>query len=320
MNDFVKLVEIWRGDYLECVHNGAAVVVDDTGAVVESWGNPDQIILPRSSLKPVQAFPLVASGAAEKYRLTSKQLAMSCASHNGAGIHTDIARDWLKSLDLGDDDLRCGPQWPSDRSAANELVKSDESPCQIHNNCSGKHCGFLTLSKHVGGGAEYVDPNHPVQIAAKQATEDLCGEDVLGHAVDGCSAPNFAVSLAGLARGLVKLHDHVLIDAMMQHPGLVAGEGRACTNIMRALPGKAAVKTGAEGVFVAVLPEQKLGIALKIQDGATRASECALSALLVRLGIADANDPAIKAYLNPTQLNRAKLETGEIRAATTLLS
>jgi len=311
--------EAWRGDYLECQHRGIAVIVNETGEIIEAWGNPDQIILPRSSLKPLQALPLVTSGAAKKFDLKSQHLALACASHNGEALHTTLVQEWLSALELDDDALRCGPQWPSFRASANALVKTDTSPCQYHNNCSGKHSGFLTLSKYLCAGSEYVDPTHPVQVAAKSAIEDICEEDIGGHAIDGCSAPNFALSLKGLALGMAKMVGHPLIEAMMQHPDLVAGTGRACTEFMQALSGKVMVKTGAEGVFAAVLPEQKLGIALKIEDGATRASECAMAALLVRLGVADRNDPIIAKRLATVQKNRAGLVTGALKAGSSLL-
>ena len=314
------LVEIWRGDYLECQHRGHAVVVNERGEVLDAWGNPDEIILPRSSLKPLQALPLIQSGAAKAFGLTSSQLALACASHQGAGIHTRPVQDWLKALGQTDADLRCGPQWPADRPSANGLVKTDDTPCQYHNNCSGKHCGFLTLSAHLGAGPEYVNPEHPVQVQAKAAIEEICEERIDGFAIDGCSAPNFALSLKGLAHGMAKIANHELTDAMMTHPELVAGTGRACTELMQSAPGEFAVKTGAEGVFIAILPKQKIGVALKIEDGATRASEAAMAALLVRLGAADADHAMVQKRLNPRQLNRAKLDTGEIKVAENLLS
>ena len=319
MSNTEVFAEVWRGDYLECQHRGTAVIVNETGDIVEAWGDPNQVILPRSSLKPMQALPLVTSGAAEKFGLTPKQLALACASHNGEEQHTAPVQEWLSTLDLNDDALRCGPQWPEHQPSFDQLVKTDRSPCQYHNNCSGKHSGFLTLAKHLGAGPEYVDADHPVQIAAKTAIEDICEEDIGGYAIDGCSAPNFAISLIGLARGMAKMADHPLTQAMMQYPEMVAGTGRACTEIMQTLHGKAAVKTGAEGVFIAILPEKKLGVALKIEDGATRASECAMAALLVRLGVADAADPMIQKRLSPVQKNRAGLATGSIRPAKRLL-
>lgn len=326
-----QLVEVWRGDILESQHAGHAVICNAKGEIVEAWGDPDQVILPRSSAKMVQSLPLIESGAADAAGLTTEQLALSCASHQGAAIHTDRVTRWLAEMGLGNDDLLCGPQMPDDRDAKVGLIKTDTSPCRIHNNCSGKHAGFLTLTRHLGAGADYVDLDHPVQTAIKAAFEDITGEDSPGYGIDGCSAPNFASTLAGMGRAMGALagakagagtrQDAAvrLREAMMLHPELVAGETRACTELMRAAKGKAVLKTGAEAFFVAILPDRELGVALKITDGATRASECAIAAILVKLGVLDARDPMVKKRMNPDVKNFAGLTTGEIRPSAALL-
>ncbi|WP_371169396.1 asparaginase [Aliiroseovarius sp. 2305UL8-7] len=327
-----SLVEVWRGEFLESEHLGHAVICNAKGDVVEAWGDPDKVILPRSSAKMLQALPLVESGAADQAGLSTEQLALACASHQGAAIHTDRVTRWLSDLGLGNDDLLCGPQWPDDKPAKVGLIKTDDSPCRIHNNCSGKHAGFLTLNKHLGGGVEYTNPDHPVQKAARAAIEDMAGEDSSGFGIDGCSAPNFAVSLAGMGRAMAgfaaargdgdaRARAAVrLREAMMLHPELVAGETRACTDLMRAGAGKVAIKGGAEGFYVAILPEQELGVALKMSDGVTRGSECVIAALLVKLGVLDPADPLVKQRLNPDVLNFAGLNTGEIRPSSALLA
>jgi L-asparaginase II len=269
----------------------------------------------------VQALPLVRSGVP----LSTEQKALACASHQGAAIHTDRVSRWLADLGLGDDDLRCGPQEPSDIPARDGLIRAGEVPCQWHNNCSGKHAGFLTLNRHLGGSADYIEPDHPVQKAVRAAFEDACGEDSPGYGIDGCSAPNFAVSLTGLARAAQRFAaagadsaEGQLRDAMMAHPELVAGEGRACTALMRALAGKAAVKTGAEGVFVGILPGTGHGVALKIADGATRAAEAVMTALLVRLGAMQADDPVARAYTDAPLINRRGIAAAHVRAVAAL--
>ena len=324
MHGAVPLVEVWRGDMVESLHMGHAVVCDARGDIVEAWGDPRQAIYPRSACKMIQALPLVESGAAAG--LGDERLALACASHNGAAIHTDRVARWLADLSLGEDDLRCGPQLPEDPEARERLLCGHVGPGQVHNNCSGKHAGFLTLGRHLGAGPEYVEPDHPVQRMARATFEEVTGEESPRFAIDGCSAPNHATSVHGLARAMARFAaaegDGVretamrrLRDAMMRHPDLVAGEGRACTAMMRALSGRAAVKTGAEGVFVAILPGLRLGVALKIADGATRASECAITALLVRLGVLHRDDPVAKLYLDAPQRNRRGIVTGIIRSA-----
>ena len=321
----IPMVEIWRGPLLESLHLGHAVVCDAGGQILHSWGDPDAVIYPRSSAKMIQALPLMTSGAAAKYGLTSEQLALACASHNGAHIHTDRVNAWLGQLGMDDSDFRCGTQEPADIPARNELIKTDQSPCQVHNNCSGKHAGFLTLNQHLGAGADYVDIDHPVQQACRAAFEEVTGMDSPGYGIDGCSAPNFATSVHGLARAMSwyasahRRSDRAsegaaqLVAAMAKHPDLVAGETRACTNLMRAMDGRMAIKTGAEAVFVAILPEQQLGVALKIVDGATRASECAIASILVSLGVLDAEHPQTRKYMNAPLLNRRNIDCGVIR-------
>ncbi|MBM1632830.1 asparaginase [Sulfitobacter mediterraneus] len=326
MTNPAPFAEIWRGPFLESVHSGHAVICDSTGQIVDAWGNPEAVILPRSSSKMIQALPLITSGAADKAGLTTEQLALSCASHQGAAIHTDRVAVWLETLGLSDDDFRCGPQEPNDTPAREALIRAHEKPCQIHNNCSGKHSGFLTLNQHLGGNAEYVDPDHPIQRACLEAFETVTQETSPGFGIDGCSAPNYACTLHGMARAMAHFANAAegsaearLHQAMRLHPELVAGEGRACTELMRAMDGKVALKTGAEGFFIAILPEQKLGIALKAACGTTRAAECAIAALLVRLGVLDASHPATLKRLNAPIKNWRGIETGVLKPAAGLI-
>lgn len=329
MTDAVPLVEVWRGDFLESIHAGHALICDASGAIVAQWGDPGLVMLPRSAVKMIQALPLITSGAADAAGLSTEQLALACASHQGASIHTERVTRWLTDLGLTDDDLRCGPQVPDDDAARNALIRAGETPCQVHNNCSGKHAGFLTLTRHLGAGPDYIDPDHPVQRAALDAFETVTGEASPGHAIDGCSAPNFAGTLHGIARAMAwfaSARDRSdtmsraaarLVEAMHGHPDLVAGEGRACTQLMRAMNGTV-IKTGAEGVFTGILPEQGLGITLKITDGATRASNTAIAALLARCGVLDPGSEAARAYLETPVLNRRDIVAGHVRPAKAL--
>lgn len=331
MTQAAPLAEIWRGEFLESVHLGHAVICDASGQIAHAWGNPDEVVLPRSSSKMLQALPLITSGAADAAGLTTEQLALACASHQGAAIHTGRVTRWLDDLGLGEKDLRCGPQMPDDEPAKTALIKTDSSPCQIHNNCSGKHAGFLTLTKHLGAGPEYIDPSHAVQKACLDAVEEVTQMTSPGYAIDGCSAPNHAVTMHAMARAMAffaSAHtrsDSVssaavrLRDAMALHPELVAGETRACTELMRAMGGKVAIKTGAEAYFVGIVPEKQMGIALKVADGSTRGAECAIAALLVRLGVLDAEHPATLKRMNAPITNWRGVLTGYIRPAAELI-
>ncbi|MFT3972223.1 MAG: asparaginase [Amaricoccus sp.] len=319
------LAEVLRGDRVESRHRGHALVCDARGEVVAAWGNPDEPVFPRSSCKMLQALPLVESGAAAG--LSTERLALACASHSGAGMHVTRVADWLGALGLGERDLRCGSQVPDDAAERHRLRDAGESPCQLHNNCSGKHAGFLMLNRHLGGGPEYVEFDHPVQLAARNAFEEMCGAPIRGWGVDGCSAPAFETTLRGLGTAMARMADprglgaargeaaRRLVAAMAEHPLLVAGEGRACSELMAAMPGGVAVKTGAEAVYVAILPGRGLGVALKVEDGGTRGSECAIAALLVRLGALDAGHPAARARLAAPILSRRGAGIGMIRPA-----
>ncbi len=320
------MTEIWRGGVLESRHLGHAVICDSHG-IVDAWGDPAAVIFPRSSCKMIQALPLIETGAADAAGLSDAHLAFACASHQGEGRHVGLARSWLSGLGLAETDLRCGAHEPYDRTERNRLITSGETPCQLHNNCSGKHCGFLTVTRHLKAGPEYVDLDHPLQMAIKTAFEEVTDEVSTGHGIDGCSAPNFTTSVTGLARAMAKFANatgsgdvrdramHRLARAMAAHPELVAGEGRASTELMRAIGGKVALKSGAEAVFVAILPDQGLGIALKIIDGAGRGAEAAIAALLVRAGVLQADHPSARKRLNAVQTNWRGKETGVIHAA-----
>ncbi|SEQ16835.1 asparaginase [Thalassovita taeanensis] len=327
----VPMAEIWRGAFLESVHHGHAVICDESGQIVQAWGDPHAVVLPRSSSKMLQALPLVESGAADAFGLGQEQLALACASHQGAAIHTDRVRAWLDHIGKSDDDFRCGAQEPSDKDAREALIRGFEQPCQYHNNCSGKHSGFLTLTRHLGAGPEYVDPSHPVQAACLEAFEDVTGATSPGFGIDGCSAPNHATTLHGMARAMAFFAAAEegqgarasaaarLRNAMVAYPELVAGEGRACTELMRAMNGRVALKTGAEAFFIAIIPERKLGVALKITDGTTRGAECAIAAILVKLGLLEADHPATLKRMNTPIRNWNGIETGALRPASALL-
>ena len=319
MRGAVPMVEIRRGDLLESLHCGHAAIVGPDGEVIAAWGDPQTVIYPRSSAKMLQALPLVESGAADD--LSSERLALACASHQGERGHVDRVGEWLGDIGLDEDDLLCGPEASRDEALRHRMIRKGETAGRIFNNCSGKHTGFLRLAQQLGGGADYVALDHPVQKAVKSAFEEVTGEPSPGYGIDGCSAPNFATTVAGLARAMQKFAVagqtdtrgramSRLRDAMRAHPWLVAGTDRACTRLMQDSEGRAIVKTGAEGVFVAILPETGRGIALKIADGATRASEIAMTALLVGEGVLDPRSHAAIHFLRKPIENRDGLVVG----------
>jgi L-asparaginase II len=320
-----RLVEVWRGDFCESVHRGHVAVWHADAGLIWGLGDVDRVFLPRSSSKMIQALPLIETGAADAHGLTPAQLALACASHSGMTAHTDMVAAWLTDLGLTEDALRCGAHYPYHEPTRDQMVCAHDTPCQRHNNCSGKHSGFLTVTKHLRAGPEYIDPDHPVQRMVKSAWEELTDEACPGYGIDGCSAPNFASTVKGFARALAQFAAATegadarqtamvrLREAMMAHPLMVAGEGRSCTRLMEVMGHRAAIKTGAEAVFGTIVPEHRIGIAVKIADGATRASEAVITQLLVALGLLDAGHPLAREYTYGPIVNRRGIDTGHYR-------
>ncbi|QMU58745.1 MAG: asparaginase [Boseongicola sp.] len=330
MSDPVLLAETTRGPFVESRHFGHAVISRADGSIVESWGNPTELVFARSAAKILQALPLVESGAGTS--LSTERLALACASHSAERRHVEMISDWLGDLGLDEHALCCGPQASRDEALAEEMIKTGEPVTRAFNWCSGKHSGFLTLSKHLGAELDYVNIDHPVQLAVREAFEDMTGMDSPGFGFDGCSAPNFATNLSAMARAMAVIaaaEDRAdvrgkaaseLCRAMIAHPEMVGGEGRVDTELMRVAREPVAIKSGAEGFYVAIIPGQKLGIALKVSDGASRGSEVAIAALLVRLGVLDINHPVVSGILAQTLTNWAGLAVGSVRPAEGLLA
>ena len=300
------LVETTRGPLIENRHRAAAVICTASGDIVEAWGDGTAHILPRSSIKMIQALPLIESGAAEAARLKPEHLALACASHQGAAIHTDAVAAWLEALSLSPAHLLCGPQPPRDAA----VKATDRTPTRLLNNCSGKQTGFLTLARHIGAAVDgYLDPDAPVQSAVADAFADMTGtEPPLAYGIDGCSAPNFAASLSGIAHAMAQFAQpdglgrargaaaQDLVAAMAAHPIMVSGEGRACLALTTATKSAAVVKTGADGVFTGIYPKGGVGFCLKVDDGNTAAAESLCAALLVRIGALEASHPIAQRY------------------------
>ncbi len=285
------IVDVLRGDRVESRHEVDAVVVDRDGAVVGSWGDVDRPVMPRSSAKPLQAVPLVATGAADAFDVDDAELALACASHNGERAHVERVEAWLNRLSLGAGDLECGPQYPGFEPAMVELVESGRSAGPEHNNCSGKHTGFLSVCRQLDlPTAGYIRPDHPLQSDhITPVMEELCGFSAGDQtpAIDGCGIPVWEIPLADLARGWSHLTNvgagRRLLGAMMAEPWFVAGTERSSTRFMTGPLKPVAAKAGAEGVYCAVLTDDATAVALKVRDGAGRAAEVALEHILVDL-------------------------------------
>ncbi|WP_157268901.1 asparaginase [Azohydromonas aeria] len=334
------LVETWRGGVAESRHRGACAVLDADGAVRWSVGDIDTPVFPRSAVKLLQALPLVASGAADAFHLDDAALALACASHGGEEAHVRTAQAMLARAGLDASALECGAHWPYFEPAARALAAAGHEPCALHNNCSGKHSGFLCLGAHLAGGrdargfvAGYVRRGHPLMREIEHALQTATGFDLARApcGIDGCSIPAHAVPLRHLALAFARAGTGVglpgdlaaaarrLRAAIAAQPFLVAGSERTDTLLMQALGARLCCKVGAEGMYCAALPELGLGLALKIDDGAARAAEVALAALaqaLLRLDQAEA--AALEAW-NPRRIaNWRGLEVGALRATDTL--
>ena len=326
------MVEVTRGGMVESRHRAAIAVVDAAGKVVRARGDIERPVYGRSAIKPLQALPLVETGAADRFGVSVAELALACASHSCESRHIDAVTAWLARIGLAASDLECGSHLPSEERALKAVIRNGVALTGIYNNCSGKHTGFLTTARHLGEPTRgYIRYEHPVQQRILGVLEQMCGLD-LGRAprgVDGCGIPVIGIPLGNIALGMARLADpddlpearaaaaKRIVAAMAAEPFMVAGTGRFCTVVMQALGGRAVLKTGAEGVYCAALPELGLGVALKVDDGAGRAAEVAMGAVLVELGIIDdALRARLADTLAPAVLNRAGLETGRIRMAT----
>jgi L-asparaginase II len=281
------VAEVWRGDFLESVHHGTVVAVDGDGRQLFGIGQPDDLAFPRSSNKPFQALAMVRGGL----DLDGELLALACASHSGEPFHVEGVRRILAAAGLTEDDLQCTADLPLGEQARTDVLAAGGRQAPIYMNCSGKHAAMLaTCVRNGWSTADYLDPHHPLQLAARAALEDLSGERVGAVGVDGCGAPLFAISLTGLARAFGRLaaapagtSERRVADAMSRHPEWVGGTGRDVTELMRGLPG-AVAKDGAEGVYAIGLPDGS-GIAIKIADGSNRARPVVLVAALRQLGV-----------------------------------
>jgi L-asparaginase II len=305
-DDPTRLVQVLRGGHVESFHRGALAVVDAEGALRMALGDVQRPVFPRSAVKLLQALPLVASGAADALGLADAELALACASHGGQPEHVATATSMLAKAGLDAAALECGAHWPGEDEAHHALARAGGTPGALHNNCSGKHAGFVCLgcllARQHGADARdfvrgYIGRDHPVMREVTRALALATGCNLAQAPVgtDGCSIPTYGIPLAALARGFARAAtglglpaDHAaaarrLRGAIARAPMMVAGSGRFDTRVMERLGTRVCCKVGAEGVYCAALPEAGLGIAIKIDDGQARAAEVVMAAVIEAL-------------------------------------
>lgn len=330
-NHNAAVVEVTRGNAVESTHLVDVYIADHTGNSVATYGDADLHIYPRSSNKSLQALPLVESGAADAFGFEDKHLALACSSHNGQPMHTQAAAEMLDRAGLDKTCLECGAQLPKDPKDQAQLVRDGIEVQPIHNNCSGKHSGFLAFAKHMGFETRgYIGFSHSVQKEIAGTLEAVTGakHGADNYGIDGCSIPTYMTPLKNLAIAYAKfgvgddasqLRSKTMVrlrDACLKHPEMVAGDNRVCTQLMQTLGNRAFVKVGAEGVYTMSLPELGLGVAMKARDGNFRAVEVTVSQLacdLLKLDEADMQ--AMKPLTNPVFKNWNGIEVGSAQLA-----
>lgn len=332
------LVEVFRGEAVESCHRGSFAVIDAAGNVASAVGDIASPVFPRSAVKPLQALPLVASGAADRFGLTAAEIALACGSHGGEPMHVATAISMLRKAGHEPSCLECGAHWPLDEAAARALAARGEQPSALHNNCSGKHAGFICLAYSRGIDPEgYPRPDHPTMQEVTAALAAVTGTplDGITPGIDGCSIPTYPMSLRSLARGFARfgsgygLPDSLaaaatrIRSAIAACPLMIAGTGRFDTRIATACGEAVLTKSGAEGVACAAIPAAGLGIAIKIDDGAGRAAQIVMAALLRRFGrdlpgFGLEADNTLAEFAEPTLLNWNGMPVGRIRAIATV--
>ncbi|MFZ1814253.1 MAG: asparaginase [Rhizobiaceae bacterium] len=329
MSSSPAIVEVTRGDVVESRHLVDIVIADASGKIVSIRGDADRPVFPRSAIKALQALAMVESGAPDRFALEPRHIALACASHYGEEMHVRTAGEMLAASGLDETCLECGAQLPERLDDRNRLAREGEAPRSIHNNCSGKHSAFLCYAVEEGYDPRgYVRIGHKVQQDIAAILTEVTGarHEEANHGIDGCSIPTYAIPLRNLATAFARFAASEdksrqrakamtrIREACLQHPEMVGGTGAFDTRIMEALKGRAFTKTGAEGVYVAALPELAMGVALKVHDGASRASEVAIAASIESLLELDENEAnALKELRQPPITNRRDLTVGMIR-------
>tara|TARA_Y100000590_G_scaffold134716_1_gene154125 strand:+ start:3070 stop:4059 length:990 start_codon:yes stop_codon:yes gene_type:complete len=314
----IKMVEVTRSNFIENIHHGVAVLINSSGEILREWGNSNMLIYPRSALKPIQSLNLYKDGVAEALNLSDDFIALTTASHHAENIHQKMITKWLKKINLKEKHLSCGPAWPWNASDQFKAYLRYKVKRKIFHNCSGKHCGHLAVSKYKNFSIKnYQKKNHPIQKDLIRLVEDLSKYKIKNIGIDGCTLPNPLIPLKKFAFAAAQFADYKklnensniakrIFESCVKYPEITGGNKSVNSILTKISKKKIFFKNGAEGIFLAIIPEQKSALAVKIIDGTRRAAEVAIAGLISELGLVN-NDKIKKIKKQPI-----KNSTGQV--------
>ena len=297
--DTIKMVEVTRSNVVESVHYGTAILINSDGEILKEWGNANMMIYPRSALKPIQSLNLYKDGVAEALNLSDKLIALTTASHHAETIHQEMVDNWLKRMNLNENHLSCGPAWPLNEKYQLEAYSKYKTKRKIFHNCSGKHCGHLAVCQYKNLPIKnYQNKDHPIQKDLISLIEDLSNYKIRNIGIDGCTLPNPLIPLKKFALTAAQIADYNklnensaitkrIFESCTKFPEIAGGTNSVNSVLTKLSKGKIFFKNGAEGVFVAIIPDLKSALVVKIADGATRAAEVAVAGLISELKMID---------------------------------
>jgi len=295
----IKMVEVTRGGEIESFHQGVAILINSSGEILKEWGSSEKLIYPRSALKPIQSLNLYKDGIAEGLNISDKYIALTTASHHSESFHQKMIIEWLEKINLNEDNLTCGPDWPWNLDDKFEARRNFKKKSRMFHNCSGKHCGHLAVSKYKDLPVKnYNQNNHPLQKELINLIENLSGYKIKNIGIDGCTLPNPLIPIKKFAYAMAQIADYNklnensniakrIFESCIKFPEITGGTNSINCALTKLSKGKVFFKNGAEGVFVAIIPEQKSALVVKIDDGASRAAEVAIAGLISELKIID---------------------------------
>tara|TARA_Y100000590_G_scaffold411643_1_gene505892 strand:- start:365 stop:1342 length:978 start_codon:yes stop_codon:yes gene_type:complete len=298
----IKMVEVTRSGDVESFHHGVAILINSSGEILKEWGDSDISVYPRSALKPIQSLNLYKDGVAEALNLSDQLIAITTASHHSENFHQILISDWLDKMNLNEENLSCGYDWPWNLEDKFKTHTKFKEMRKIFHNCSGKHCGHLAVCKHKNLPIKnYQKKEHPIQKNLINLVQDLSGCIIRKIGVDGCTLPNPLIPLKKFALAAAKISDFKglnenaniakrIFDSCTKFPEITGGTNSVNCILTKLSKGRIFFKNGAEGVFVALIPEIKSALAVKIIDGAARAAEVAIAGLISDLKIIEENE------------------------------